>query len=433
MRMESVRTLIAMSVQQGLRLHQVDVTTAFLNGQLEEEVYMTQPECFNSPGREGLVCRLRKSIYGLKQSSRCWNTALDTHLKMLGFIQADSDPCIYWSSNGGLCWLEVYVDDIVLMAEMTSRLSEVKAGLAEKFEIKDMRELHHFLGMKIIRNDSTGKVWIGQPGYTDNLLETFGMKDAKPVATPVDSSTKLLARMENNECVDQVQYRSAIGTLLYLAVAMRPDIAFAVSNVAKFTAQLTNEHWTAVKRILRYLHGTRSLGLIFTPEGTGECVGYSDADWGGDRDDRKSTSGYLFQMSGGAVSWRSKKQTCVALSMAEAEYIALASATQEAMWMRQLIGEIGICQQLEPTTIYEDTQSTICMAKNHQFHGRSKHISIKYHFVRDQVSKGAVTLRYCPTKDMIADILTKGLSREQFVKLRKIIGIDTSDLLSGSE
>ena len=375
-RMESVRTLIAMSVQYGLKLHQVDVTTAFLNGELEEEVYMRQPEGFVAPGREDLVCRLKKSIYGLKQSPRCWNTALDSHLKKMGFVQASSDPCIYRASSGKepFLLLGVYVDDIVLATKTSARLEEVKKALAQKFDIKDMGKLHHFLGMKIIQDEATGKVWIGQPAYTESLLQRFGMEMAKPVATPVDTSTKLMKTLADDECFDQRQYQSAIGSLLYLSVATRPDIAFAVSNAAKFSGNPAKQHWTAVKRIMRYLRGTANLGLVFTPQESGKCVGYSDADWGGDTDDRKDICSRLAVLL--LVSWRSKKQTCVALSTAEAEYVALASAAQEAMWLRQLTAEMGIDTPAKAVTIFEDNQSAISMTKNPEFHGRTKHISI---------------------------------------------------------
>ncbi len=292
-----VRTLIVMSVQYGLQLHQVDVTTAFLNGELKEEVYMRQPEGFVTPGKEHLVCKLKKSIYGLKQSPRCWNTALDSHLKKMGFVQAGSDPCIYRAASGESFLLGVYVDDIALASKSSARLEEVKRALAKKFDIKDMGKLHHFLGMKIVQDKATGKVWIGQPAYTESLLQKFDMETAKAVATPVE--------------------------------------------------------------------------------------------------------------------------TCVALSTAEAEYVVLASA---AVWMGQLTTELGI--QPEAITIFEDNQSAISMTKNPQFHGRAKHIDLKYHFVRDQMSEGTVKLEYCPSKEMIADMLTKGLPKDQFVKLRQLAGLE---------
>ena len=211
-----------------------------------------------------------------------------------------------------------------------------------------------------------------------------------------------------------------------MSTRTRPDIAFAVGNAARYCSQPSQTHWSAVKRILRYLNGTTALGLLYRPNDSRELCGYSDADWAGDSSDRKSTSGYVFMMSGSAVSWRSKKQSCVALSTAEAEYMALSSATQEGMWMRQLFASLVNEYKLsEPTTIYEDNQSTICMAKNNQSHGRSKHIDIKYHFVREQVEQQSIKLIYCKSEEMTADILTKGLLNYQFKKLRSKLGMST--------
>ena len=232
-----------------------------------------------------------------------------------------------------------------------------------------------------------------------------------------------MLKTEDSEYFDKETYQSAVGSLLYLSTRTRPDITFAVNNIARFSSNPTTQHWTAVKRIFRYLKGTIHLGLLYERNGLKKLIGYSDADWGGDCNDHKSTSGYLFLVGGTAVSWRSNKQTCVALSTAEAEYMALASAAQEAVvWMRQLSKDMktDVC---EPTVIFEDNQSAICMAKNPQFHGRAKHIGIKYHFIREQVSNNTIKLRYCRTEDMIADIFTKGLSQEKFVKLRSMCGL----------
>ena len=421
-RFESLRTVIALAVQNGLKLHQMDVTTAFLNGELKEEVYMRQPEGFAAKGQEDLVCKLKRSIYGLKQSPRCWNSVLDSQLKQMGFVQAKGDPCIYVTSEGEMFIIAVYVDDIVLAGKSDKRMTEVKEQLAEHFQVKDMGELHYFLGVKIVQDKESGEVSIGQPAYTTTVLQKFGMEHAKPVNTPVDSSTKLMKATDEDECVDQKLYTSAVGSLLYLSSATRPDITYAVSNVAKYCAEPTKQHWLAVKRIMRYLKGTLNYGLLYSQDGSATCVGFSDADWGGDLDDRKSTSGYLFTLSGAAVSWRSKKQTCVALSTAEAEYIALASAAQEAIWLQQLTNDLKN-ESSDTTTIYEDNQSAICMSKHPKFHGRSKHIAIKYHFIREQVSNNTIELKYCRTNDMVADMLTKGLSAQQFAKLRHLAGV----------
>jgi transposase InsO family protein len=422
-RQESLRVLTALSIQCGLKLHQVDVTTAFLNGNLEEEVYMAQPKGFIKQGEENLVCKLKKSIYGLKQSPRCWNAALDTQLRDMGFTQSTSDPCIYYRNAGGdMFCLGVYVDDIILAGSSDDRIKEVKDTLSQKFEIKDMGKLHHFLGISVVQDENRKTVWIGQPAYIENLLRKFEMEHCKPVSTPVNAGSKLEIAKEEEECVEQPQYQSAIGSLMYLSVSTRPDIAYAVGTLARFSSKPTKEHWTALKRVLRYLKGTTKHGILYSQKNSGECVGYSDADWAGDINDRKSTSGYVFQIGGAPVTWRSKKQACVALSTAEAEYIALSSAAQESIWLRRLTSELGSPPETA-TTIYEDNQSAIAMTKNPQFHGRAKHIDIKYHFIREHVNSGNITLKYCPTDEMTADILTKPLSTEQFCKLRKKAGI----------
>ena len=340
----------------------------------------------------------------------------------MGFVQSASDPCIYMDAGGEVFYIGIYVDDIIRAGKSDKKIKEVKEALEKKFDIKDMGKLHYFLGMKVLQNEKNGNVWIGQPAYTKKLLNKFGMQDAKPVSTPVDTSVKTIKATDNDKCVDQQLYQSTIGSLLYLSVGTRPDITYAVSNLAKFSAILTKQHWITLKRVMRYLKGTIDFGIQYCKYGSKECIVYSDADWAGDLDNRRSTSGYLFQISGGAVTWKSKKQSCVALSTAEAEYMALANAAQEALWMRQLTTELGNTPK-KATTIYEDNQAAISMTKNPQFHGRSKHIGIKYHFIRDLVTEGSVRLEYCPTKEMMAGMLTKGQSREQFFKLRKMAGI----------
>ncbi len=318
--MESFRTILASAIQKDLKLHQIDVTTAFLNGELEEEVYMKQPQGFILEGQEKLVCRLNKSIYGLKQSPRCWNTALHRKLDDMGFVQSTSDPCVYKKDSGGDNFIiGVYVDDIVLAGKTDREIGEVKTALSASFDIKDLGKLHHFLGMNIFHNDENGEIWIGQPIYTENLLKKYGMENSNPAKIPMDPSETFMKSTDLDERFDQHLYQSAIGSLSYLSVTTRPDITYSVNKMAKFCVDPSKHHWTGVKHILRYLKGTIQHGITYTKQSSGECVAYSDADWGRDLDDRKSTSGYLFVISGGPVSWKSKKQSSVALSTAEAE------------------------------------------------------------------------------------------------------------------
>ena len=314
------------------------------------------------------------------------------------------------------------MDDIVLAGENETRIQEVKQMLASKFDIKDLGKLTYFLGMSVVQDQGELTTWIAQPAYIKKLLEKQGLGDSKPVGTPVDPGSHLLKATEDEEAVDQQLYQSLVGSLMYLSVCTRPDIAYAVSTLARFSNKPNRSHWTAAKRVLRYLRGTDDYGIAFTKSDSGECMGYSDADWAGDQEDRRSTSGYLFLMTGGPVSWKSRKQESVALSTAEAEYIALSSAAQETVWLRRLITELG--SELEgPTTLMEDNQSAIAMAKNPQFHGRAKHIDIRHHFIREKVNGGDIKLIYCPTGDMIADMLTKGLNRHQLKNLMARAGV----------
>ena len=286
-RFESVRSVLALAAQHGLKLHQMDVSTAFLNGELENEVYMKQPEGYITPGQEYLVCKLKRSLYGLKQSPRCWNQALDGQMKRMGFTQSASDPCLYISSEGKgeMFVVAIYVDDVVLAGKSDQRMREVKDALAERYEMKDLGFLHHFLGVKVIHNEDTGKVWIGQPSYTEKLLKKFGMENSKPVSTPLSTDVKLIKKTEASDSCDQKMYQAAVGSLLYLSTKTRPDISFAVESVARFCADPSSQHWAAVKRILRYLKGTLNLGLLYRNGGSSCCIGFSDADWGGDVND----------------------------------------------------------------------------------------------------------------------------------------------------
>ena len=423
-RFESIRSVIALGVQHKFQLQQMDVSTAFLHGELTDEVYMRQPEGFVEPGREHLVCRLKRSIYGLKQSPRCWNHALDTQLKVMGFQQTSSDPCLYVNldSEGVTFLIAVYVDDIILGGKSEAKMKAVKKELSRKFEVKDLGSLHYFLGAKVVQDHLAGVIWMGQSSFVEKILQRFGMQDCKPISTPVNPDVKLAPCQSSEDVCDQQLYQAAVGSLLYLSTKTRPDIAYAVGSVARFCAKPTKEHWTALKRILRYLKGTGNFGLLYSGATSSEMVGYSDADWAGDVTDRRSTSGYVFLLSGAAISWKSNKQTCVALSTAEAEYVALSAAGQEALWLQQLVSDL-LNTSIQETTILEDNQAAICLAKDQQVHGRTKHIDIKYHFIRSLVHAGRIRIVYCASEDMVADMFTKGLPIKQFEKLRRLAGI----------
>ena len=401
----------------------MDVETVFLNGKLDEEIYMQQPEGYVKPVEEHLVCKLEKSLYGLKQSSRCWNKAFRECIEKIGFIQASADPCVFIRKDA-LTIIGVHVDDLMILARNMTEMKSVKDSLKLQFKIKDMGELHYYVGVCIVQDVKNKQVHLHQGQYIEKMLEKYRQTEAKPVSTPADLNVKLQKEDGFSRPVDATSYQSMVGSLLYAAIATRPDIAQAVGVVSKFCANPTQTHLTAAKRILRYLKATAYLGLSYKKCANGNLIGYSDADWAGDIDDRHSTSGNVFSFACGAVSWLSKKQATVALSTAEAEYVALSTATQEAIWLRRLLADVG-----EPpeglTEIYEDNQRAISMAKNPVGHARTKHIDIRYHFVREGVQDGAIALKYIATDEMIADILTKPLPKHRFQKHVTELGMKT--------
>jgi len=421
-RFESVRTILALAVQCNMEVHHMDVDSAFLNGELQEELFMKQPVGCEVPGKLNLVCKLKKSLYGLKQAPKCWNSALDSFLKEIGFEQSKADSCVYCKIDDGIpITLAVYVDDILLTSSCIDKISEVKHLLNSKYNMKDLGKLSYFLGVNVEQKD--GNIFINQSAYVNMLLDKFGFSECKPVSTPADVGSFLSKAVDDSDLFDQETYQSAVGGLLYLCTRTRPDITHAVCNLSKYCSRPSNQHWCAVKRVFRYLKGTPNLGIFYSKQNNNnDFVGYSDADWAGDRDDRKSTSGYCFLLSNGLISWRSVKQSCVALSTAEAEYVSLSSAAQEAIWIGNLLCDVEVAST-KPIVLFEDNQSAICLAKNPKSHSKTKHIEIKYHFVRDLISSNKIELNFCPTDKMLADIFTKSLPKEKFMKLRDLLGM----------
>ena len=429
----SIRLILAIAAILDLDLFQMDVDTAFLNGMLEEEIYMKQPKGFVNPKKAKYVCKLKRGLYGLKQSPRIWNFNIDTFLKECGFKACGPDHCFYvmWTSGDKLFIIVVlYVDDLIITSNSDPLMSEFKAKLCEKYKMKDLGELHWCLGMRVTRDRTKRTITLDQEKYIGDVLKRFNMLDCKPMLTPADGSIKLTREMSPTTAaevsrMENVPYMSAVGSLMYAMVGTRPDIAFAVGAVSRYASNPGELHWRAVKRILRYLKGTAGRGLVFSGSLTQDkgsagvtVIGYSDADWAGSLDDRRSTTGYVFQLGGGAISWCSRKQKTTALSSTEAEYMAVAAAIKEALWLRFLLREAGFPQD-EPTVIFEDNQSCIALAKNPGKHDRTKHIDIRYHFAREQVIEYEnVVLIYRPTDEMVADMNTKALGAPKFVKFR---------------
>lgn len=342
-------------------------------------------------------------------------------MKSIGFTQSTSDQCVFVRTGQELEILAVYVDDLILITESAESMKNLTDTLKKHYKMKDMGELSYILGISVVQDKDKNHVVLRQRQYIENILQKYGMDSANPVATPADTNVKLRKSDDVSQPVNPSIYQSMVGSLLYAAMATRPDSAKAVSVVSRFNANPNITHLTAVKRILRYLKGTLNLGLKYQRTETGTLVGYSDADWAGDQDDRRSTTGNIFLLAGGAVSWLSKKQATVALSTAEAEYIALSQATQEGVWLRRVLTELGM--ETTATVILEDNQGAIAIAKNPVDHARTKHIDIRYHYIRECVQNGQIQLKYCCIENMKADILTKPLPRQKFEYLREKIGL----------
>lgn len=425
----TIRSLLAVANIYNWEIHQMDVHTAFLQGELQDEIYMKQPSGYVDKDRPEFVCKLKKSIYGLKQAARCWNTSIDTYLTSNGYKKSTADPCVYVKSvkqkeeKINFVIMAIYVDDMLWFSNNSEMLKKEKDMIAERFKVDDLGEVKYVLGMVIERNRKTRTLSISQPKYLEGILKRFGMDQCKPVTTPMETGMKFESLSKDETPVETQRYQMAIGCLTYAATATRPDISSAVGILSKFMSRPSVVHWQGVKRILRYLKGTLDYGLLFTATSSDPVLsGYSDADWGGDIETRRSTSGYVFQIQNNTVSWRSKRQTSVSRSTTEAEYIALSLASQEIVWLRRLLSNIGT-QQDEPSIVFEDNQGAIELTKNPKFHNRTKHVDIAFHFVREQVNRDVMSVVYCSTDNMLADIMTKALPRKTFENFRDMLGV----------
>ena len=442
-RIESLRMLAAIAVKSNLEIHQLDIVTAYLNGDIDTNIYMRTPallqECLAELARtekepsmlskvtsmlkalvEGeKVCKLRKALYGLRQAGRQWHTKIDSALKEVGMHPTNGDPCVYVDrSRDEVTYLLLYVDDILIASRNPARVNEIKSFLSSRFDVKDIGKVSYCLGIEV--EQTLGKITLSQRGFVRRILERFGMTDCKPVGTPMALGGKLEEAL-NTIKTESFPYREIIGALMYLSVGTRPDIAHAVNYLSQFNNNHDDRHWKAAKRILRYLKGTIDKGLVYQQDDAG-LVGMADADWGNSEMDRKSYTGYAFIMSGGAVSWCSRKQRTVAQSSTEAEYMCLSEAAKEAIFCISFVKELG-CPELANITLFNDNQSAGKLARNPVFHSRTKHIDIKCHFIRDAIKDYPIQLEYLPTEEMTADVLTTPLSIAKHEKCTVGLGL----------
>jgi hypothetical protein len=419
----SIRIISALSAYYDLELHQMDVKTAFLNGTLDEEIYMSQPDGFIEKGKETMVCKLNRSIYGLKQASRQWYLLFDNAITSYGFSMTEGDHCIYSKIEGNkFVLLSLYVDDILIASNDFETLLKVKLWLSSKFDMKDMGEASYVLGVEIHRDRKNRILGLSQKAYLNSVLKKFSMEESKSVAVPILKGIKLSEEMcaktpEERKFMSNIPYSSALGSLMYAMLFTRPDLCYAVGILSRYQVNPGETHWKQLRNVLRYVKGTMDYHLCFNGHNL-QLQGFTDADWQGDLDERKSTSGYIFKLAGGAISWRSKKQESVAQSSMEAEYIAASEAVKEGVWLKEFLASLGVVKSAaNPVTIFCDNQAAIKVSKDPKFHSKSKHIEGKYHYIRDVINRlKTIRLQFLPSVDMVADPLTKPLSQETFCK-----------------
>ncbi len=354
-----------------------------------------------------MACHLHRALYGLRQAPRAWHIRLMEVLTAMGFTPSAADPSLLIADGkSGKVFILVYVDDMLIAAHSMADIDKVKAGLNEKFEAHDLGEARFFLGMAVDRDRSRRQIKLSQKRLTAQLLDTYNMADCKGRTLPLSVATQLTKA--EGEPLDQAthSYTHMVGSLLYLSVCTRPDIAQAVGVLSKYMAAPTTVHWQAAKGVLRYVASTKEQGIAYGSS-PGSIIGYCDADYAGDLDTRRSTTAYVFILHGGAITWLSKRQSTVAASTTEAEYIAAAETTKEALWLRVLLRDLGV--SISTMKIYADNQSAIKLLKNPVSSLRSKHIDVAYHFARERVARKEIEFQYIKTDEMLADMLTKAV------------------------
>lgn len=386
----TLRLLFAHAVKDDLEIRHLDVETAFLQGDLEEDVYIQQPEGYVDPHHPNYVCKLQKAIYGLKQSGRVWNIKLDGILKGLGLHRCKYDPCVYtFSRNNEDLKLAVFVDDLLAFSNSKRLIQEITKKLQEYITLRDLGDIRRCFNVNITRDRERGLLFMNQTDSIIRILKEYGMEECNPCSTPMsvgssltpDASPKSKAELER---LSKLPYQNVIGSLMYLLQMTRPDLAYVVSTMSRHNTCYGLEHWNVLKRTLRYLQGTKDCGLCFSRDGNQQLKGYCDGTWGCDLSDGRSVTGFVFILQGAAISWHSRKQPTVATSSTVAEYQALSSATMEALWLRGLAMELSI-QGNQPIELMCDNKGAVDLGRNANFSKTTKHVCVKHHFIKESV------------------------------------------------
>ena len=377
--LETIRAILAIAPTRKLYIQQLDVKGAYLNGKLTECMYMKQPEGYDDGTR--CICRLIKTLYSLKQAGREWNIELDTKLRKKGYMRLRSDPCIYiWHTGDDFAIIAVWVDDMLTFATTIALRDKTKADIESEWEITDLGVPTKIVGIEL--TISPDKILISSSKYIKSILLREGLGRSNPVSTPLNPNVTLVLNPDGNAGDRSNAFASLLGELQYIAITTCLDISYAVNRLASYTANPSLQHHTALKQILQYLSGTRSYGITYraVDDRPDFFPGYADVAYA-NADDYKSTSGYVFLVGKGAITWSSKKQISTASSSTHAEYVTLSEASCEVCWLRNLYSELRLLREEVPMTIYGDNDGSVAMANNPQFHSQSKHIAVRWHWV----------------------------------------------------
>jgi hypothetical protein len=424
-RISTIRVLIALASIYKLQIHQMDVKTAFLNGELDEEIYMKQPEGFIVQGQEHKVCKLVKSLYGLKQAPKQWHEKFDKVILSNGFRIHQSDKCVYskFIGNKGVI-ICLYVDDMLIFGTDLESIQNTKEILSSSFSMKDMGVADIILGIRIMRQGDS--LVLNQSHYIEKILKKFNHFDSPPISTPFDPHIKLYPN--TGRAISQLEYSRVIGSLMYAMTCTRPDIAYAVGKLSRYTHNPSDIHWNAVNRVLRYLKKTIDYGIVYSGYPS-VLEGYTDASWIAENEDHLSTSGWVFTLGGGAVSWGSKKQSIITDSTMAAEFVALASGSKEAEWLRSMLWELPLWPKpMPPISLHCDSQSMLSRAYSQIYNGKSRHIGLRHSYVRNLITDGVITIDYVKSNQNLADPLTKGLARELVWRTSKGMGLQPTEI-----
>jgi len=424
-KMTTIRTILAIAASQGWSLHQMDVKNAFLHGDLKEDIYMTPPPGLFSSSAG--VCKLKRSLYGLRQAPRAWYEKFRSTLLGFSFHQSQYDSSLFIHKTATGIVLLIYVDDMVITGSDQASIQQLKQQLQASFQMKDLGCLHYFLGLEVHTN-SNG-IFLHQQKYTEDLISLAGLQSATPVDTPLEVNVKY-HRDQGDLLPNPLLYRQLVGSLNYLTIT-RPDISFAIQQVSQFMHTPRHLHLAAVRRIIRYLKGTSHRGLCFPAASSLTLLGYSDADYAGCPNNRRSVTGWCMFLGSSLISWKSKKQSRISKSSTESEYRAMSTACSEIIWLRGLLAELGY-PQTDATPLYADNTSAIQIATNPVFHERTKHIEVDCHFIRDAFDSHVISLPHITSTLQLADIFTKAVPRprHQFL-VNKLMLLDQPHQFEG--